>query len=120
MKTKSASFIKIGLIYTVSNIIIKGMAFLTTPIFTRLMSQADYGSFSSISAWANIISIISALSLYASVSRAKYVYAEKIDSYISTITVVGSAFALLLWIVVELNIELCEAIFCIRYTFDTW
>lgn len=110
MIPKTNSFIKIGIIYTVSNVIIKGMAYLTTPLFTRLMSQIEYGSFSSISSWASIISIIAALSLYSSISRAKYDYPEKIDEYISTITVVGSVFAFLLWGFLELDIERWESL----------
>ncbi len=108
---QSNSFIKIGLIYTISNVIIKGMAFLTTPIFTRLMSQAEIGGFSNISSWANIISIIAALSLGSSISRAKYDYDESIDEYIASITIIGSFFALVLWGVVELNIHHFENFF---------
>lgn len=108
---QSNTFIKIGLIYTISNVIIKGMAFLTTPIFTRLMSQAEYGSFSNISSWANIISIIAALSLSSSISRAKYDCNESIDEYITSITIIGSAFALILWGAVELNIDFFENFF---------
>lgn len=105
------SFVKIGLIYTISNVIIKGMAFLTTPIFTRIMSQAEYGSFSNISSWGNIISIVATLSLYSSISRAKYDYSEKIDEYMSTITVIGSLFTLIIWAILETNIELWEKFF---------
>ena len=108
---KNNSFIKIGLIYTVSNVVIKGMAFLTTPIFTRLMSQEEYGDFSSIAAWASIISIIAALSLYSSISRAKYDYNDTIDSYVSTITLVASAFSMLMWGLLEINMPLWESIF---------
>lgn len=108
---KTNSFIKIGLIYTISNVIIKGMAFLTTPIFTRIMSQAEYGSFSNISSWANIISIVATLSLYSSISRAKYDYGDKIDAYMSTITVIGSLFTLIIWALLETNIELWEHFF---------
>lgn len=111
MSGASKSFIKVGLIYTVSNLIIKGMAFLTTPLFTRLMSKAEYGSFSNISSWANIISIIAALSLAASISRAKYDYDATIDEYVSSITIIGSAFALLLWLVVELRMGFFESLF---------
>lgn len=107
---KNNSFIKIGLIYTVSNVIIKGMAFLTTPIFTRLMSQEAYGNFSSIAAWASIISIIAALSLYSSISRAKYDYPDRIDSYVSTITLVASVFSMLMWGIMEINMPLWEGI----------
>lgn len=102
-KGKTASFVKIGMVYTLSNIIIKGMAFLTTPIFTRIMSQEDYGSFSNISSWANIISIITTLCLYSSISRAKYDYDEDIKGYMSTITILGSIFTIIVWAFIELK-----------------
>lgn len=108
---QSKSFIKIGLIYTISNVIIKGMSFLTTPIFTRLMSQVEYGSFSNIASWANIIAIVTTLGLYSSISRAKYDYDEKMNEYMSTITIVGSAFTLLAWFILELNMGFWENFF---------
>ena len=110
-KGKTVSFVKIGMMYTLSNIIIKGMAFLTTPIFTRLMSQEEYGSFSNISSWANIISIIATLCLYSSISRAKYDYDENIKEYMSTITILGSAFTLIVWLLIEVKMEFWEGIF---------
>ena len=110
-KGKTASFVKIGMVYTLSNIIIKGMAFLTTPIFTRIMSQEDYGSFSNISSWANIISIITTLCLYSSISRAKYDYNEDIKGYMSTITILGSIFTIIVWAFIELKMNFWENIF---------
>lgn len=110
-KGRSNSFVKIGMIYTLSNIIIRGMAFITTPIFTRLMSQEEYGSFSNISSWANIISIIATLCLYSSISRAKYDYDENIKGYMSTITIFGSVFTLIIWLLIELKIGFWERLF---------
>ena len=112
MKQKeSKSFVKIGIIYILSNVIIKGMAFLTTPIFTRLMSQEEIGSFSNISSWANIISIITTLCLYSSISKARYDYDENIEEYMSTIIIIGSFFTLFVWLIIELNIGFFEKIF---------
>lgn len=110
-KGKTVSFVKIGMIYTLSNIIIKGMTFLTTPIFTRIMSQEDYGSFSNISSWANIISIITTLCLYSSISRAKYDYDEDIKGYMSTITILASVFTIIVWAFIELKMNFWENIF---------
>lgn len=109
--TKSGSFVKIGLIYTLSNVIIKGMAYLTTPIFTRIMSQAEYGSFSSISSWANIISIVVTLSLFSSISRAKYDYKNDMEQYMSTITILGSLFTLVAWGIFEISMGFWEGVF---------
>lgn len=106
-----SSFVKIGIVYTFSNIIIKAMVFMTTPIFTRLMSQEEYGCFSNISSWANIISIVTTLCLYSSISKARYDYAENMKEYMSTITILGSIFTLIVWLLLELKIEFWEGIF---------
>lgn len=110
-KENTVSFVKIGMVYTLSNIVIKGMAFLTTPIFTRLMTQEEYGSFSNISSWGNIISIITTLCLYSSISRAKYDYDENIKEYMSTITILASIFTLFVWVLIEFRIEFWEGVF---------
>lgn len=105
MVKKSASVIKVGIIYTVSNIIIKGMTFLTTPLFTRLMSQEKYGSFNNISSWANIITILFTLSLSSSISRARYDYDDNFNQYMSTIAILGSAVTLAFWTVIEMKMS---------------
>lgn len=111
IKKKSESFVKIGMIYTISNLIVKGIAFLTTPIFTRLMSQNEYGQFSSIASWANIISILVTLGLYSSISRAKYDYGDKINEYMSTIIILGNIVTIICWIIIESKISFFEDIF---------
>lgn len=104
MKEKAgATVVKIGIIYTISNILVRGMAFLTTPLFTRLLTKAQYGEFSNISSWANIISIIATLQLYVSIVRAKYDYSETIDKYLSSILVLGNIITLISWGIVECN-----------------
>ena len=35
--------IRAGLWYTIGNMLIKGIPFLTLPLFTRLMSTSDFG-----------------------------------------------------------------------------
>lgn len=110
-KKVDLSFAKIGIIYTLSNFIIKGMVFLTTPIFTRLMNLNEYGEFSNIASWANIISIIVTFNLYSSISRAKYDYNKQINIYMSSITILGTLITLFFWMIIELNLNIFVAIF---------
>ena len=42
----------------------RGMAVITTPIFTRLMTTSEYGNFSVFYSWYSIISIITSLNLF--------------------------------------------------------
>lgn len=45
----------------------KGVSVITTPIFTRLLSTAEYGEYSVYNSWLGIISIFITLNLYAGV-----------------------------------------------------
>ena len=56
--------LKAGFWYTFSNFLIKGIAFLTMPIFTRIMSKYDIGVFSNIISWFNILAIITTFLKY--------------------------------------------------------
>lgn len=51
MKNKGSSkAIRAGMWYTIINFVTKGTAYLTTPIFTRIMNIDDIGDFSNINA----------------------------------------------------------------------
>ena len=45
----------------------KGISFITTPIFTRLLTTAEYGAYSSFSSWQDILSVFITLNLSAGV-----------------------------------------------------
>ena len=90
--------IKAGIWYTIGNFINRGIAFVSTPIFTRLLSKEDYGEFSNFTAWATLLGVVTSIDLYASISRAYYDYEDDFDTYMSTISwlsVVFSAFCYL-------------------------
>lgn len=48
---KSKKALKSGIWYTISNFLSKGIIFLTTPIFTRIMTVSAYGEYSSFITW---------------------------------------------------------------------
>lgn len=79
--------LKAGLWYVISNFLVKGMAFITTPIFSRMMSGADYGEFSNYASWQTILLIITGAELQNTLSRAYYDYPEDYDGYVSSVTV---------------------------------
>ncbi len=82
--------LKSGAWYIVSNFAVKGAVFLTTPIFTRLMTKADVGSFSNISAWVHILMIVTSLELMSAVTFAKFEYKDKLDKFISSVLVLST------------------------------
>lgn len=58
---------KASIWYTLCNIIQKGIAFLVVPIYTRLLTTVEYGSYSTFQSWKDIIIIFATLNLYCGV-----------------------------------------------------
>ena len=78
--------IKAGSWYTFTNFFVKGLAFITIPIFTRILSTEDYGLVSLYNTWVLILSIVIGLSLNESIRRGKYDFPEEYDQFSSSIT----------------------------------
>lgn len=81
--------VKAGFWYVFSTLVTKGLAFLTTPIFARLMTSADYGEFSNFANWQSLLLIIVSMEMYNTLSRAYYDFTDEYDQYASSITIVG-------------------------------
>lgn len=82
--------LKSGVWYTIGNFISKGMIFLVSPIFNRLMSASDVGLFSNYSSWISLLTIIFTLELYSSVSVARFDYKEDLDNFVASNLILGS------------------------------
>lgn len=59
--------IKASVWFIISNIIIRGMSFITLPIFSHLLSTSEYGTVSVYQSWVSIISIITTLTIWGGV-----------------------------------------------------
>lgn len=71
--------------FVVSNIALKGISFITTPIFTRLLDVADYGTTSVFVTWEGVISIFATLTLAGGVYNvAMTKYEDDVDAYTSS------------------------------------
>ncbi len=86
--SKSNRVIKAGIGYTVGNYLLKGINFLTVPLFTRIMSTADYGTYSIYMTYDGIISVFIALALHSTLKNAKYEYKERFNEYLSSILII--------------------------------
>lgn len=60
-----------GLWYVVSSVMVKAVSLLTTPIFTRILSQTDYGITATFSSWYALLLTFCTLNLTYSIGRAK-------------------------------------------------
>ena len=88
--TSNNKAFKAGFWYVISNFLVKGLAFITTPIFTRLMTKNEIGIFSVGATWVSILTVLSTLNLYDTVMLAKYDFEAEFEKYISTIVILGT------------------------------
>lgn len=98
---KARVVIKAGIWYTFSSFLTKGVAFITTPIFARLLSSNDYGEYNNFVAWTGIIVIVATMEMHATVNRARYDY-DNLDGYLSSVAITGTIVTTVLWEIVQL------------------
>ncbi|MDD5901310.1 MAG: oligosaccharide flippase family protein [Lachnospiraceae bacterium] len=79
--------VKAGAGYVIGNYLLKGITFLSAPIFTRLLSTDEYGIFGAYISYEAILYIIIGLALHSSIANAKYEYKDKYNEYISSVIV---------------------------------
>lgn len=88
--------------FTMCSILQKGISFIMVPIFTRLMSTTEYGTYSLYLSWLQILTIVTSLYLYQGVfNNGMTKFSEDRDTYISvmqglTLTVTTGVFAIYL------------------------
>lgn len=66
--------IKAGVGYTVGNYLLKGLSFLTIPIFARILSTEDYGIVNTFGSYESILFVIIGLAIHSSFKNARYKY----------------------------------------------
>ena len=59
--------VKASVWFTLCSVFQKGISFITTPIFTRILTTEQYGTFSVYNSWYSIISVFATLNLSAGV-----------------------------------------------------
>ena len=92
---------KAGLWYTISTFITKSIAFLTIPVFARILSKSEFGEFTVISSWFSLLLIITSLELSNTLNKARFDFHEEnnkgLSTYITTCLMSGTV--LLLFVV---------------------
>lgn len=113
-KNNNIQAFKSGIAYTFASFLTAGMTFITTPIFTRLMSKADYGAFSNFTSWQSVLAVIITLDLGATFISARFDYKDDFDSYV--ISMMGLCVIVIATFLFTINISrgFSEAVFDMR------
>lgn len=77
--------VKSSIYFMICNLFQKGIAFITVPIFTRIMSVNEYGKFTVFQSWLQIFIIFSSWNMAYGVINKALTKFEDHDDYISTI-----------------------------------
>ncbi|WP_214766980.1 MULTISPECIES: oligosaccharide flippase family protein [unclassified Exiguobacterium] len=89
-----------GAIYTVSNIFVKGINFLTIPIFAAIMTQEAFGGFSLYASWVAIFSIVIGLQTNSVLNIGKRDYPDEYNRYLNTALSISTIFfVIVFWLI---------------------
>lgn len=81
---KLSPAVKASFWFTVSNVMLRGISFITLPIFSRILTTAEYGIVSVFGSWETIISIFCTLTLWGGVFNIVLVkHSEEREKYIA-------------------------------------
>lgn len=94
--------VKASFWFLICSFLQRGIAFITTPIFTRIMSTAEYGQYSVFTSWQGIFSVFVSLNLWAGVyTRGLVKYEAERPQFISAFQ--GLSFMLtVVWTIIYL------------------
>lgn len=101
----SNKVLKSGLWYIISNIMIRAVGIITSPIYTRLLSPEEKVLADNFNSYVSIFTTVTCLCLIYSVGRAKLDFPDKFDEFMSSIQTLSSAFGLVVLGVAMLNVD---------------
>lgn len=94
---KMSESTKSAIVYTLSTVFSRGLAIITVPIFTRLMTTEQIGEVNLYNSWYALISVVATLSLTSGgYSVAMKEYPDKRDQYQSSVLSLTSIIAILI------------------------
>lgn len=88
MSNTKQTAVKAGIGYTVGNILIKGISFMTLPIFSRLLTTEQFGVYNVFVSYEAILYVVVGMALHASVRSANLEFKGKIDEYTSSVSLI--------------------------------
>lgn len=104
--------VKASLWYTVGSVINKGIALFLTPIFTRILTTAQYGAFSIFQSWVNILIIFTSLNIFLSgYQKGLLLYKEDRDRFTSSQLGLTSFITICFFAIYLMNIDFFTRLF---------
>lgn len=95
-KEKGSKVVKSSIWYTIANVSIRAVAIITTPIYTGMLTTADYGRANTFNSWIDVFNVFACLCVVYSIGRAKLDFPDRFDEYMSSLQGLSSSFGFIL------------------------
>lgn len=112
--------------YLFGSLFSKGIAFITVPIFTRILSTTDYGIINTYSSWVAMLSVVLGFALHMSIRASFLDYQGRENDFLSVtvtfVAVIGisvSAIVLLTFWLIHVNVSLLLILLCLLQSIST-
>lgn len=113
----SSPAVKSAFWYTGSNLLVKALGFITIPIFTRLLSQSEFGVYNNYLSWLAVMTIVVTLSLDATLISAKKDFPSDLRNYTFSMVVLSQISAALWILLSNLFMGVFEAVSALDATY---
>lgn len=120
---EKVNFKKISTYYILGTLFNQGFSFITVPIFSRLLSTADYGIVTTFSSWVGMATIVVSGAVYMAVRSSFIDYVNSVDDVISSLnsfTIVNTLFlaivAYLISLILGIQIPIILFVLCMIHS----
>lgn len=104
--------VKAAFWYTLCNFFNKGIALLSTPIFTRILTEDQYGTFAIFQSWFNILIIFTSLNLFLSgYTKGILKYKQDLNGFTSSQLGLTSVLTFIFFMIYIFNMEFWTNVF---------
>ena len=86
--TEDGKAVKAGIGYTIGNFFVKGIVFLTLPLFSRIMTTAEFGVYNVFISYEAILYVLIGLAIDLSLQSANIDFNDSINRYVSSVTLI--------------------------------
>lgn len=101
-------YARASIYYVAANIIGQGIVLISSAIFTRMMSKAEYGLVSTYSTWVLVLNTFICLNLFISVRTAYIDFKEDYDRYNSSVLLLSLLCGILMTVLIACTVRLSE------------
>lgn len=110
--------VKASVAFFISSIATKGIAYIITPIYTRLLTPSEYGQVSVFLTWMQIFGIIAMFCLsYGVFNNGMVDYPDRRDEYSFSMLALSNVITILFMIVISLLFPLIKVFFSFGYQY---